>query len=127
METRFQPDALLAAIDAQDADQFLRFLTADARFRFGSNPPVQGTPAIRGFLEPFFASIEEIHHRQTGFWEAAEGQAFLEGEVTYRYANGNEATVPFLNHFRMEEDRIREYDIYIDPTPALAAMARTGD
>lgn len=122
MKTRFQPDELLAAIDSQDPDRFLGFLTPDARFRFGSIPAVEGASAIRGFLVPFFDGLESIQHRKSGFWEVAGDQAFLEGEVTYHYSNGREATVPFLNHFHLKDGRVHEYDIYVDPTPAIEAM-----
>lgn len=123
MKTTLNPDALLQAIDARDPDRFLAFLTRDARFRYGANPSIEGSPAIKSFLEAFFPSLASIHHHKAGCWEADGGDTvFLEGEVTYGYPNGKQATVPFLNHLRLQDGLIHDYDIFIDPTPALAAM-----
>ncbi|CAN5543428.1 hypothetical protein BH11ARM2_BH11ARM2_27210 [soil metagenome] len=124
MREKLNPDALLQAIDARDPARFLAFLTPDANFRYGANPVMEGSPTIKAFLEAFYPSLASIHHRKIGCWEVDGGETvFLEGVVTYGYPYGKEAMLPFLNHLSLEDGLIREYDIYIDPTPALAAMA----
>jgi len=34
--------------------------------------------------------------------------------------DGSEVTVPFVNVFRLVEDRIRDYLIHIDPAPLMS-------
>ncbi len=38
---------LVASIDDMDAEKFVSFMTDDAQFRYGSNPPTVGKGAIQ--------------------------------------------------------------------------------
>lgn len=116
MVTNFPLSELLAAIDEQDAVKFASYLTEDAVFRYGSNPPVEGRQAVQDFVAGFFANLDALNHRVSARWE--DGDALIcEGEVTYTLPTGREVTVPFVNVFGMQNDKIKDYKIYIDPTP----------
>lgn len=115
-------DDLFAAIDRRDADAFAAFLTEDGRFRWGSRPVVEGRQAVRDFVAGFFADFEALSHRLTGTWDVPQRDAlFVEGEVTYTLPGGARVSVPFLNRFRLDGDRVAEYLIYADPTPLTEA------
>jgi len=123
----FQPDRawwerLLAIIDGRDADGFVAALTADAEFRFGNVPPVQGREAIRAAVAGFFSAIAACQHRLLGTWNGP-GTAVCEGQVTYTRQDGTKVTVPFANVFELRGDRIATYRIYIDNTPLFSAPA----
>jgi ketosteroid isomerase-like protein len=107
---------LLASIDAMDADRFVSFLTDDAVFRYGSNPPTEGRPAVREYVAGFFTMFKALRHTALGVW-AHPDAVFVQGEVEYTRHDGSAVAVPFLNCFKMQGDKIREYLIYIDPTP----------
>ena len=54
----------------------------------------------------------------------AFSSAITEGTVTYTRDDGGSTTLPFCNVFHLADDgRIREYRIYIDPTPLGATAA----
>lgn len=112
-------DRLFAAIDAQNTDTFLGFVTADAVFRFGSAPPVSGREAIRVAVDGFFSTIAGSRHELIKQMHDGE-TAVCEGEVTYRRHDGSELTLPFTNVFEFDGDMIREYKIYIDIAPLYA-------
>ena len=107
------------AIDNKDAASFVGFLTEDAVFVYGSQDPVQGREAIRGFVAGFFGTVDRLSHRVEQTW-SLDGTAFVQGRVQYWLPGGREVSVPFLNLFRLSGSSIREYRVYIDPTPLAA-------
>ena len=122
--TPFAPDRawwgrLLGVIDARDADGFVAFLTPDAEFRFGNAPAVRGREAIRAAVAGFFSVIGGCRHRLIGSWNGP-GTAVCEGEVTYTRLDGSTVTIPFVNVFGLEGERVASYRIYIDNAPLFS-------
>jgi len=120
----FRPDPrwwsrLFSVIDAGDATAFCEFLTPDAIFRFGNVAPVVGSDAIRHAVGGFFAAIACSRHRLIRIWEAEHGLVG-EGEVTYTRHDRTTVTIPFVNVFELQGDRIRTYSIYIDVLPLFS-------
>ena len=114
-------ESLFATIDDKDVDGFVRFLTADASFRFGSAPPVQGTEAIRAAVGGFFKTIKGLRHKVARSM-AGDGVLVCEGDVTYTRTDGSEISLPFVDVFEMSEDGlIADYKIYMDIGPLYAA------
>ena len=112
-------DGLFAAVDGKDVDAFLEFLTDDALFRFGSAPAVRGVETIRAALDGFFGTIQGLSHSLTN--KLATGSTLvIEGEVTYTRLDDSELTLPFVNVFELDGDRISDYKIYIDIAPLYA-------
>ena len=114
----FQPDRawwerVLAVVDAGDAQGFVELLTADAQFRFGNAPAIEGSEAIRAAVAGFFAAIAWSRHRVLGIWNGP-ASAVCEGEVAYTRHNGSVLSVPFVNVFDLRGDKIAAYRIYID-------------
>jgi len=112
-------DGLFESIDAMDADQFVRFLTEDGQFRFGSAPAVRGRTAIREAVQAFFDSIAGLSHSVARVWRD-DGSLACEGEVCYRRHDGSEVVVPFVDVFELQDDLISSYKIYIDIAPLYA-------
>ena len=104
---------LFEKIDAMDADGLASFLADDARFRFGNAPEVRGKKNIRDAVAGFFASIEGLRHGILNTWVHPD-TVICQGEVTYTRTDGSQITIPFLNLFGMEGDRIGRYLIYAD-------------
>lgn len=109
-------DDLFAAVDAKDTERFLGFLTAEASFRFGSAPTVQGREAIREAVDGFFSTIAGCHHELASI-TAEDNVVFCEGEVTYTRHNGTEISLPFANVFELNGELISAYKIYADAGP----------
>ncbi len=107
---------LFAAIDAMDSERFVRSLTPDAVFRFGSAPPVTGRDAVGDAVGNFFSSIAGLRHALT-MTLSDDGTLVCEGEVTYTRHDGSEITLPFANVFEFEDGLIAHYKIYVDIGP----------
>jgi ketosteroid isomerase-like protein len=114
-----QLSALMEAIDSRDADQFVRFLTQDAKFRFGNAPTVVGSAAIREAVAGFFNSIAGCRHHVERTWRGPDTLA-MQGRVTYSRLDGAKVTIPFANVFVMRDELIADYAIYVDVSPLFA-------
>ena len=112
-------DDLFAAIDEMNVERFLRFLTPDATFRFGSAAPAKGENEIREAVEAFFASISGCRH-VLGNILADDGTLVCEGEVTYTRHDGSKITLPFANVFELDGELVSHYKIYADAAPLYA-------
>ena len=110
---------LFAAIDTQDVDAFVGFLTDDASFRFGSAPAAQGKEQISAAVGGFFGSIKGLEHTVTKAF-ANDGTLFCEGEVTYTRHDETRISLPFADVFEMSGERIAEYKIYMDIGPLFS-------
>ena len=112
-------DGLFAAIDGMDADRFMSYLTADPVFRYGSNPPVEGKAAVREAVAGVFTMFHALSHTLVGTW-AHPDAVFVQGTVQYTLHDGSTVALPFVDCFKMRGEKIREFLIYIDPTPLAA-------
>ncbi len=117
-----QPDQaarLFRAIDEQNADAFVSFLTPEGTFRFANAPAVKGRAAVHEAVAGFFGAIAGSKHRMIHLWNDGDDVA-IHGEVTYTRKDEKNVTVPFVNVFRMKGDAIDEYLVHVDTAPLFA-------
>lgn len=105
--------AVFAAVDRSDPAGFVSHLSPKARFVFGNAPPIEGTAAIGAMLVQFFASIHHTRHELREGWTSGD-TVIVSGIVTYTRLDGSTYTVPFANVFKVEGEKIRDYQIYVD-------------
>lgn len=112
-------EQLFAAIDRKDTEAFVDFLAQDAEFRFGAAAPVRGRAQVAEAVDQFFASIAALSHRLDKVFDAGDSLA-VEGEVTYTRHDRTEVTLPFINAFDLDGERIAGYRIYVDIGPLFS-------
>jgi hypothetical protein len=110
---------MFQTIDSMDGRGFVNYLTPDATFRFGSNPPIAGRDAIGQAVDAFWGTISGSHHALRRTWVHPEA-VIVEGEVTYTRHDGSRVAVPFVDVLGLRESLISEYLIYIDMAPLYA-------
>ena len=104
---------LFKAIDAFDTQKFASFLDENANFRFANIPVVSGKNNIFEFVAGFFQGIKGISHKNLEIWEL-EGIRFVNGNVTYTRHDNSTLSVDFAYTFRLKDNKIKEYRIFID-------------
>ena len=68
--------------------------------------------------------LKSISHNIIGTWTVDNGDiVFVNGDITYTLPNDSVITIPFLNQFIMDGEKIEKYHIYIDPEPLMSAVA----
>jgi len=117
MEERIE--SLFNDIDKMDADKFASYLDDDISFRFGNAPVVTGKKAVRDAVDGFFKSIKGIRHKKLKMWVHTDSVLY-QGIVTYTRHDGTELTLPYLNVFFLNGEKIKEYLIYMDVNPLFA-------
>ena len=112
-------EEMFGRIDAMDTDGYLRFLTEDVKFRFGSMPEAVGQAAVRDGTATFFSAIKGIRHTLTGYWSSGD-TVMVRLEVEYTRHDGRQVTLPCANIFEVRGGLIADYRIYMDVTPVFA-------
>ena len=100
-------------MDAKDTEKLLSFLTDDCLFQAGNSNPVRGKEAIAETLDNFFPAVKRIEHDMFDSFES-ETAAVYRGTVTYTRLDDSTLTVPVCDVFKMRNDKVAEYYIYID-------------
>ena len=112
---------IFAAIDAMDTDKFASFIAEDGTLTFGNNPSVQGRENIHAVIDGFFKAIAGISHDVKNVFDV-DGHVIMRGTSSYVRHDGSRLTTPFCNVFKMEGDKIKTYDIYIDLSQLFAPV-----
>ena len=107
------------AVDRMDPDEFVSYLTEDARFKFGNAQAVVGRQGIKKAVSGFFGTIKALSHSVLNVWELGDS-VISEVEVTYTRKDGKSVVLPCMNLFHMKGNKINDYKIFIDLTPLYA-------
>ena len=118
--TKEDIQSLFNAIDAFDTKSFASYLDEEAHFKFGNMPVVKGKVAIFEFVAGFFQAIKGIRHTNLESWEL-EGIRFVNGTVSYTRLDGSTLTVNFSNTFKLKDNKIKGYLIFIDNSELFKA------
>ncbi|UOT05774.1 nuclear transport factor 2 family protein [Rhodococcus opacus] len=113
---------LLEAADT-DIAAFFDFFSDDCFFRMGNNAPVIGKSAIQSWVAQYLTSVASMRHEIIEEW--SEGNvAALRVEVTYTLQNGESFTLPAVTRTRVEQNKVTEYLIFMDPSPVASDTAQ---
>ena len=106
-------DTLSETLDSQDVDKVLEYLTEDCLFTAGNSESIQGKKDIKSTLNSFFDSVKSTRHRLSDIFES-DNSLVHRGDVTYTRLDNTKLTVPFCDVFKIRDNKIAEYTIYID-------------
>ena len=104
---------LFQAIDNQNSEAFLAFLSENVFFQFGNAKPVRGKMAVGDSVNGFFESIKGLQHNLTEILVISD-TVICHGTVTYTRHDSSILSVPFANIFKVDADLIKDYIIYVD-------------
>ena len=108
-----------AALDALDVPALAALVTDDVHTRLGNSEPVDGKAGFVKTAEGFAASIAAVRHEIHSLW--AIGDAVIaEMDVHYKRHDGKELTLPCCNTFRVRDNLIADYRVYMDINPVYA-------
>ncbi|QDT95916.1 nuclear transport factor 2 family protein [Gimesia aquarii] len=106
-------DGLSPAIDTMVTKNVIDFLDEDCILQPGNATPVRGHAAITEVFDNLYAQIQSIKHNIIDDF-AVNNSAVYRGTVTYKRLDGSLLTVPFCDVFKIKNNLISEYNIYID-------------
>ena len=113
--------ALLKMFESFDVEGFLAHLTDEAVYRFGNYPPATGKDAIRETIKA--SHMDQIKGISFDILKTYEqGDAVIaELAVNYHLTNGNTTTLPCLDIFRFNGEKVSAMLVFMDASPLFAA------
>jgi hypothetical protein len=122
IDTTDQLSTVHRILHAADTDvaAFLGFFTDTAFFRMGNSDPVIGREAITAWVAGYLQSVTSVTHHVLTIWQT-EAAFAVRMDVTYGMANGESHTLPAMTEIRLEGGSLAHYQIFMDPSPVLAA------
>ncbi|MEM7600171.1 MAG: nuclear transport factor 2 family protein [Verrucomicrobiota bacterium] len=106
-------DTFSPAIDTMNPDNVLNFLSEGCIFQAGNLPPIRDKEEIRKVFVDLYDRIHSIKHTLEDRI-VLKDKAVYRGRVHYVRNDGSELDVPFCDVFRIRNQQIVEYLIYID-------------
>ncbi|MCX5042369.1 nuclear transport factor 2 family protein [Aldersonia sp. NBC_00410] len=109
---------LLEAADT-DIARFFGYFSEDCTFRMGNNDTIRGSRAIQKWVASYLGAVAGMRHVILEEWPAGAVTA-LRVDVTYTMNDGAEFTLPAVTRTRVEDGKVTEYLIFMDPGPVTA-------
>ncbi|WP_174187268.1 nuclear transport factor 2 family protein [Nocardia barduliensis] len=123
-DTTTSPSALEITrnlLEAADTDiaRFFGYFSEDCTFRMGNNDTIRGSRAIQDWVATYLGAVAGMRHSIVEEWSDGAVTA-LRVEVTYTMNDGTEFTLPAVTRTRIDDGKVTEYLIFIDPSPVTA-------
>lgn len=111
---------LLKLFESMDVDGFLGYLTPDATYRFGNYPAAVGKEAIEATVKAsHMDQITGIAFDIQNLYEKDDA-VICELAINYSLANGKSLSLPCLDVFRLEDDKVKSMQVFMDASPLFA-------
>jgi len=102
------------------SEEFTTFFTENPRYRFGNPDTMVTHKAIRDSSVDFSSKVKGLRHIVKTVWQPEEDAVILEMDVAYYRFDGKTVTLPVMDFFRFEGDKISELRIFMDVNPVFA-------
>ena len=107
---------LYLTLDKLDAAGYGEFLTDNSVLRFGYSDPITGKEAIHEAQSDFFKLVNGMSHKLIRTWKDSNSLV-VEGTVTYIRTDDSSITLPFVDIYEFEGEKISATLIYMDINP----------
>ncbi|MGG6270787.1 nuclear transport factor 2 family protein [Leptolyngbya sp. AN03gr2] len=123
MDNALWAKQFFAIVDSRQPDAIVRFMHPDVRLQMGNASALVGIPAIHAAFTQAAQRFSAIEHDLQGIWQGTweKGDVVsVEAIVTYTFPNSKIVTLPCTSTLRLQDSKIADYRIFIDPAPAFA-------
>lgn len=116
---------MCAAVDAGDAESFASWFADDATYVFANGEPLTGRAAITAATAGAAGALPWVHHVVEQVAEVEADQLFCRFTIETAAPDGTPLALPCVTVIRLAGDRVTDYRVHMDITPALAPVGRT--
>jgi ketosteroid isomerase-like protein len=112
-----------AVVDSRKPEKIAAYMTDDVRLQFANMEPSVGVAALKAAFQGAADRFKSINHNIQGIWNGQweSGDVIsVEAIVTYELPNGKIVKIPCTSTLRLKDEKIADYRIFIDPSPAFA-------
>jgi limonene-1,2-epoxide hydrolase len=103
-----------------DLDALMAYFTTDAVYHNIPMDPVEGTDAIRSFIEGFTGPVERVEFEVVHL--ASDGDLVLTERVDTFVTADRSAGLPVMGAFELRDGKIAAWRDYFDMAQAMAAL-----
>ena len=111
-----------SVVDSRKPEKIATYMTDNVRLQMANMDPSIGvealTAAFQGAADRFKSISHNIQGIWTGQWELGDVVS-VEAIVTYELPGGRTVSIPCTSTLRMKGDKIADYRIFIEPSPAF--------
>jgi hypothetical protein len=97
-------------------------MTDDVRLQMANMEPTVGVNLLIAAFQAAADRFRSINHRIQGVWAGrweAGDVVSVEAMVTYELPNGTVVVLPCTSTLRLKGEKIADYRIFIEPSPAF--------
>lgn len=113
-------EAMCAAVDRGDADDFAAWFAPDAGYRFGNGERTVGRDAVLAATNGAIDGLPWVRHTVDQVAQLGD-QLFCRFTITTADLAGNEVALPCVTVIWIEGDAIVDYRVHMDLAPVFAA------
>lgn len=112
------------AVDAQQADNLIQYISSDIRLQMANLEPTVGVESFISAFKSAEQRFDAIEHYIQGIWIGTweKGNVIsVEAIARYHFNDGLLTELPVTSTLRLDSDmKVCDYRIFMDPTPAFA-------
>lgn len=118
MNREYMVQQMCAAVDAGDAEAFGSWFAYDAKYVFGNHEPLVGRDAIIAATADAAGALPWVRHVIDQVAEVGD-QVFCRFTIETESPDGKQLALPCVTVIWMSGERIAEYRVHMDISPAL--------
>jgi ketosteroid isomerase-like protein len=123
-----------AVVDSRQPEKIAAYMTSNVRLQMANMEPSVGVEPLKAAFQAAADRFRPISHEIQGIWGGMWEQGDVvrvEAVVRYELRSGTVVELPCTSPLRLRGDKIADYRIFIEPSPAFAdrwlAAAAGGD
>jgi len=112
-----------AVVDSRQPAKIAEYMTDDVRLQMANMEPSVGVDFLKAAFQAAADRFSSIEHKiegvWTGQWESGDVVS-VEAVVRYELPGGKVVELPCTSTLRLKGDKIADYRIFTEPSPAFA-------
>jgi uncharacterized protein (TIGR02246 family) len=117
---------MCAAVDAGEAAAFAAWFADDATYVFANNEPLTGRAAITAATAGATAALPWVRHIVEQIAPVGEDQLFCRFTIETESPAGKPLALPCVTVIRLADQKVVDYRVHTDLTPALDRSGSAG-
>jgi hypothetical protein len=112
-----------AVVDSRQPQKIAAYMTTNVRLQMANMEPSVGVEPLKAAFQAAADRFRSISHRIQGVWggQWEEGDVVsVEALVRYELPNGRVVELPCSSTLRRQGEKIADYRIFIEPSPAFS-------
>jgi ketosteroid isomerase-like protein len=111
-----------SVVDSRQPEKIATYMTDDVRLQMANIQPSVGVDALKAAFQAAADRFKSINHKIQGVW-AGQWElgdvVSVEAIVTYALPSGKVVDIPCTSTLRLKGEKIADYRIFIEPSPAF--------